>query len=919
MAVVSVADYTFRPSETTQSVEMTATPALPISTAGGMAQRTQAHPWERTSVGPMDEWPVSLRTAVDMLLACRLPMYLAWGPAWVQFHNDAYRPILGDKHEGALGASAPDVWGEIWPTIGPMWQEVLRGRPIGFDDFKLTIDRFGYAEDCYFNFSYSPVPDDEGRPCGVLVTFAETTQRVKNERRLKLLDDLGQATRPLADPASVMQVAARMLGEHLGANRCAYAHVLPDEDTFDLIGDHNDGVPSIVGRYKFTDFGAYVHRLMLEGRPYVNDDVDKHPETRGTDLAAYRITQIQAVVCVPLLRAGRFVAAMAVHHARPRRWMPDEVELVQTVVDRCWEALERLRVEAALREEARSLQLLNDVGPALAADLDIEQVLQRVTDTATALTGAEFGAFFYNGTDAQGEAYLLYTLSGADRAQFEQLGHPRPTALFGPTFRGEPPIRLDDVLADPRYGQWGPHHGMPPRHIPVRSYLAVPVASRSSQVLGGLFFGHSQPGRFTARSEQLAVGVASHAAVAIDNARLYEQAQRAAEERKLLLESERAARAESERASAAKDEFLATLSHELRTPLSAISGWAEILKRKLPPDRAELLRGVEVIARSTRVQAQLIDDLLDMSRITSGKLRLESQVVAAASFVQAAVDLIRPSAQAAGVDLEASLETAVPVLGDASRLQQVVWNLLANAIKFTPRGGRVRLRLWKPDAMVQIEVADSGAGIRQEMLERIFDRFQQVDGSITRKFGGLGLGLSIARSIVDLHHGEVFAASPGEGRGSRFVVRLPACAAEAAAPAGEAPVPQDADLAGARILVVEDEADARDMLVRILHESGAQVREAADALSALNALEAFRPDAIVSDIGMPVMDGYELIRRAREMPHGNVPAVALTAFARAEDRARALEAGFDDHVAKPFEPHRLIGRLSALLRTPRSR
>ncbi len=877
-----------------------------------MADLTRQHPWHLTPVGPMADWPVSLRTTVETLLACQLPMYLAWGPEFIQFYNDAYRPILGAKDQGALGARAPDVWPEIWPTIGPMWQEVLQGRPIGFDDFKLTIERFGYPEDCYFNFSYSPVPDDTGRVQGVLVTFAETTQRVKSERRLKFLDDLGQATRHSGDAAAILQVAARMLGEHLGVSRCAYAHVLEDQDTFDLIGDHNVGVDSIVGRYRFTDFGRHVHQLMLAGQAYVNNDVDTDPVTRDGDLAAYRQTQIQAVVCVPLLRQGRFVAAMAVHQRVPRRWTADEVELVQTVVDRCWEALQRLRAEAALREEARSLQLLNAVGSALVAELDIRQVLQRVTDTATELTGAEFGAFFYNGVDAQGEAYLLYTLSGARRDQFEHLGHPRPTALFGPTFRGEPAIRLDDVLADPRYGQWGPHHGMPPNHIPVRSYLAVPVISRSSEVLGGLFFGHPEPGRFTARSEQLAVGIAAHAAIAVDNARLHEQSQRSAEERMQLLEGERAARSEAERASAAKDEFLATLSHELRTPLSAIGGWAEILKRKLLPEQKDLLRGVEVIARSTRVQAQLIDDLLDMSRVTSGKLRLELQVVRAASFVQAAVELIRPAAQEAGLALVTELACEECVLGDAARLQQVVWNLLANAVKFTPKGGRVHLRLRQVGDRVEVEVADTGVGIRADMLEKVFERFQQVDGSITRRFGGLGLGLSIVRSIVEQHGGQVTAKSEGEGRGATFVVSLPA-SREGAAPHEDAPLAQGGALAGMKILVVDDEADARETLARILDESGATVVECRDAASALAALHDFTPDAIVSDIGMPGMDGYELIRAVRQGTAAGVPAIALTAFARTEDRERALRAGFQDHLVKPFEPHRLVARLAALM------
>lgn len=665
-----------------------ATAPSPFCRAGGaMAQRMRDFAWENTPVGPVDRWPRSLKSLVMTLLECQLPMYIAWGPQFTQFYNDAYRPILGAKDASALGNSAPVTWSEIWSTIGPMWAQAMEGKPIGFDDFKLTIERFGYPEDCYFNFSYSAVRDDEGRAAGVLVTFAETTERVHSEKRLRLLDELSQNTRAHSEPAEVMRSTSALLGQYLGVNRCAYARVLADEDTFDLIGDYNEGVSSIVGRYRFTDFGAEVLRLMRANRAYVNPNVDEHPLTAGTDLSAYRRTQIQAVICVPLHKDGKLVAAMAVHQSVPRTWTHEEIELVETVVDRCWDALERLRAEAALREEARCLELLNRTGSDLSGELELQALLQRATDAATELTGAKFGAFFYNGVDSHGEAYLLYTLSGAPRQAFEALGHPRPTAVFGPTFRGEPPIRVNDVLADPRYGQWGPHFGMPEGHLPVRSYLAVPVIGRSGEVIGALMFGHPETDIFSERSERLAVGIASQAAIAIDNARLYSRAQNDAEERRRLLESERAARGVAERLSTVKDEFLATLSHELRTPLSAITGWVHILKRRLPTSDPQLLRGIEVIERSTQLQVQLIDDLLDMSRISAGKLSLDLQPLAPVSFVQQAVDVIQPSAEARGVKILTTLDAVGCVLGDARRLQQVVWNLVSNAVKFTPRGG----------------------------------------------------------------------------------------------------------------------------------------------------------------------------------------------------------------------------------------
>ena len=585
---------------------------------------------------------------------------------------------------------------------------------------------------------------------------------------------------------------------------------------------------------------------------------------------------------------------------------------------------QRKEAERALAEETRVLEILNRTGAMLASNLDLQAVLQAVTDSATELSGARFGAFFYNVTDAQGEIYTLYTLSGAPREAFERFGHPRATPVFAPTFRGEGIIRLDDVTRDPRYGRWGPHHGMPPGHLAVRSYLAVPVTSRRGEVIGGLFFGHPDPGVFTERSERLVAGVAAQAAIAIDNARLYEAAQRAAEERNLLLESERHARAAAERASRMKDEFLATLSHELRTPLSAILGWAHLLRSKASVTPAELAKGMETIERNARMQTQLIEDLLDMSRITSGKVRLDIQPVAPATFVEAALETVRPAAQGRGVALLADIDPhAGTISGDAARLQQVVWNLLSNAIKFTPEGGRVEVRVARVGTSLEIAVADTGVGIEPEFIDHVFERFRQADASSTRHFGGLGLGLAIVKQLVELHGGTVSARSGGKDRGATFTVRLPLNGGKQASrpesPPRAAPeLPADfnpVDLSGVRVLVVDDQPDARELVARMLRECKAEVIEAADAREALQLVERHRPTVMVSDIGMPDVDGYELLKRVRALGSergGTVPAIALTAFARSEDRTRALHRGFQVHVSKPVEPAELIATVASV-------
>jgi PAS domain S-box-containing protein len=586
---------------------------------------------------------------------------------------------------------------------------------------------------------------------------------------------------------------------------------------------------------------------------------------------------------------------------------------------------ERVRAEEALRDETRVLELLNRSGAALAANLDLRALVQAVTDAATQLSGAKFGSFFYNVIDEQGEAFLLYTLSGAPREAFEKFGHPRATPIFAPTFKGEGIIRLDDVKADSRYGKMGPHHGQPPGHLPVRSYLAVPVISRNGEVIGGLFFGHPQVGVFTERSERLVTGIAAQAAVAIDNARLYEKAQKAAVEREELLESERHARASAERASRMKDEFLATLSHELRTPLSAILGWSQLLRSK-PVGPEDLIKGLQTIERNARVQTQLIEDLLDMSRITSGKVRLDVQPVFPASIVEASLETVRPAAEAKGIRLESMLDPAAgPVSADPSRLQQVVWNLLNNAIKFTPKDGKVQVVLQRVNSHIEISVADTGMGIEPEFLEHVFERFRQADASSTRQYGGLGLGLAIVKHLVELHGGTVHANSAGSGKGSTFSVHLPLAVmhqGHGVQPREHPRAPQSVaadfktiDLAGVKILVVDDQPDARDLVARLLESCNATVIVTGDAGEALRMVESERPDVLVSDIGMPDVDGFELLKRIRalgEARGGRVPAIALTAFARSEDRTRALQRGFQVHVAKPVEAAELIASVASV-------
>ncbi|WP_275935433.1 response regulator [Sorangium cellulosum] len=401
---------------------------------------------------------------------------------------------------------------------------------------------------------------------------------------------------------------------------------------------------------------------------------------------------------------------------------------------------------------------------------------------------------------------------------------------------------------------------------------------------------------------------------------------RAEEERQGLLAAAESARQEAEAASHLKDEFLATMSHELRTPLTAVLGWVRMLRTgKLPEERRD--KALETVERNAQAQAQLIDDLLDISRIMAGKLRLDVHRIELVPVIDAALEVVRPAADAKGVRLLSLLEPGVgAVAGDAGRLQQVVWNLLNNAVKFTPRGGVVRIRLDRADGSAEITVSDTGQGIEPAFLPYVFEQFRQAESGTTRRHGGLGLGLTIVKSLVEMHGGTAHALSDGEGRGATFVVQLPLAAPPshdrgrrlAALPSASAGSDRPPELAALNVLVVEDEDDTRELLVTMLEQCGARVTAVSSAAEALLAVKALQPDVLVSDVAMPGEDGYALIRKIRALPAasgGRTPAIALTAYARTEDRMRALRAGFNTHVPKPIEPAELLAVLSTMCGT----
>lgn len=560
------------------------------------------------------------------------------------------------------------------------------------------------------------------------------------------------------------------------------------------------------------------------------------------------------------------------------------------------------RAQAALGEQSRLLEILHQTGQSIGSQLDIEKLLQTVTDAATSLSGAHFGAFFYNRVNQHGEDYLLYTLSGAPREAFEKFGHPRATAVFAPTFRGEATVRSDDITRDPRYGSLPPHHGMPPGHLPVRSYLAVPVKSRTGEVFGGLFFGHPEGAKFNERTARLVEGVAAQAAVAIDNARLFE----AAQEQLANRERAEAVLRDSDRR---KDEFLAILAHELRNPLAPIRQ-AVTISQNPAASAQQKAWSHEVITRQVQHMSLLLNDLLDISRITRGTLELRRKDTELAEVIDSAVETARPVIDAKRHSLEVRLPPlAVHLDADPMRLSQVLANLLTNAARYTDPEGHIRLVAEAAGDEVTVHVIDDGIGIAPEELPDIFRMFSQVRSRRESSQGGLGIGLALSRGLIELHGGRLEARSAGSGQGSQFVVRLPAGAAPRCAPE-VAPAPLEAGTRRRRVLVADDNRDAGESLAMLLRLDGHEVALAKDGAEALEMFERLRPEVAILDIGMPGLNGYQVAQRIRRKAQREVTLIAVTGWGQEADKARAAAAGFDHHFTKPVEP----AALTALLR-----
>ena len=745
---------------------------------------------------------------------------------------------------------------------------------------------------------------DEVAALGVALADAARRRRdIEGEREVLLgrAALLAEASRLLAsslDYEATLQRLARLLVPTLG-DLCVIDVTGDDGEIRRLTAVHadpakDDAARELARRFPPDRHGHHpVARALRSGRPELASDISADvletiaPDPAHRDLA-HALAYTSYLVVPIIARERTFGAISLVSAGSGRRYTAEDVPLAEDIARRAAAALDNARLYRQSETRLRAAEAAADLGGFLNQALDPEVVGRRIAESVRALLG--LGTSLLYRVDPVTLEMTVVAGAGTSIPGFDPgVTLPAGFAAVGLAVRERRPVTTPDLLVDPRIALT-PELRARLEHAPCRSELAVPLLSHE-RVIGVLALGDRKGRQFRQEDVLLAQGFAEQAALALENARLY---------------------AEARDANRAKDEFLATLSHELRTPLTAMLGWVRMLQSGTL-DEATSARALRVIDRNTKLQAQLIDDLLDVSRIVTGKLSLELKAVDVGAVVETAIDAVTPAALAKSVELERRVAPAAgPAWADPHRLQQVVWNLLSNAVKFTPSGGRVTVAVERDDPHVVVRVDDTGQGIAPEFLPYIFDRFRQADSTTTRAHGGLGLGLAIVHHLVTLHRGTVTAASEGPDRGATFTVRIPLAPLRTAArfTSGAAiGVDRLPALTGVRVLVVDDDADARDLVTAVLGQSGAEVVTASSTVEALDVLARARPHVLVSDLSMPGDDGYALLQRVRALGldhDGWVPAVALTAFARAEDRARALAAGYAVHVSKPVEPDELV-------------
>jgi signal transduction histidine kinase/CheY-like chemotaxis protein len=835
-----------------------------------MAARVRDNDWSTTPLGAIAQWPTSLRIAVGSVLNSPLPTIVLWGPSLIQVYNDAYQPILGERHPAALGQPTRECWPEVWGFNEPIYRRVQDGgERVHFEDQEYVIEPSGVRESRFFTITYTPARSASGEVHGVTVIAMDTTHRVRGERersearveqirlneqlvasvpRLQQLDrrrafqlELADGLRTLSGPDAAIDLASALLGRHLDVSRVMYAEVDEAAGTFTVRRDWNaGGSASMSGEARqLNDFGPEIITSLRAGHAMVVDSIALDPRTAAF-ASAYEAIDVRANLAIPLVKSGQMVVILSLQNAQPRHWTAEEVELSAEVAERTWATAEAARAQADLRAE--------------------RDLSQHVFDSMT-----------------EGMAILDRDWSVL-RMNAEGLRLGQRTS--------------DQVIGRSHWDVWPEAVGSDLD----RFYHSV----METRIAGAIEYRHSFSSDlhtwFEVRANPTPDGGLAILYRDIDERRKAHESLHAADRR--------------------KDEFLAMLAHELRNPLAPISAAAHLL-RSGKVDAARVRQTSEIIGRQVEHLTSLVDDLLDVSRVSRGQIELEKTPLEMRGVVVQAVEQVNPLILQRGHHLVMDLAPgAARVLGDAKRLVQVIANLLTNAAKYTHEGGSLRMEMQVEQEKVVLSVQDDGIGLAPDLIPHIFELFTQAERSSDRSAGGLGLGLALVKSLVELHGGKVSCASAGLGCGSVFSVTLPLLAdgedGSDVAPPARQPVAVARPLL---IMIVDDNVDAALTLAMFLEELGHRVIVEHGSRAALERARVERPDVCLLDIGLPEIDGNQLARQLRAQSEtATATLIAVTGYGQEKDRRNSLESGFDEHLVKPLDIDRLEALLTAVVK-----